>query len=91
VLWTDGALPDEAFQTATADALQQLTPWGQQFPAPVFEGRFRLLDYRWLKDAHLKLRLALPAQGQVRLVYELDKNTFNGVTSLQLRVLHLEQ
>ena len=32
-----------------------------------------------------------PAQGQVRLVYELDKNTFNGVTSLQLRVLHLEQ
>lgn len=111
VLWTDGALPDEAFQTATADALQQLTPWGQQFPAPVFEGRFKLLDYRWLKDAHLKLRLALasgqaleaiafnaagkyafdPAQGQVRLVYELDKNTFNGVTSLQLRVLHLEQ
>ena len=26
-----------------------------------------------------------------RLVYELDKNEFNGNVSLQLRVMHLEQ
>lgn len=111
VLWTDGDLPDEAFQIATVDTLQQLTPWGQKFPAPVFDGLFKILDYRWLKEEHLKLRLALPSgqvldaiafnaagryqfdpmQGQVRLVYELDKNTFNGATSLQLRILHLEQ
>lgn len=32
-----------------------------------------------------------PLQNQVRLVYELDKNTFNGTTSLQLRILYLEQ
>lgn len=111
VLWTDGGLPDDAFQIHTVDTLQQLTPWGQKFPAPIFEGRFKLLDYRWLKEVHLKLRLALasgqiveaiafnaadkytfdPLQNQVRLVYELDKNTFNGTTSLQLRILHLEQ
>ncbi len=111
VLWTDGELPDSAFSVSSVDTLQQLTPWGQKFPAPVFEGVFKILDYRWLKDAHLKLRLALasgqttdaiafnardkysfdPMRGQVRLVYELDKNTFNGVTSLQLRVLYLEQ
>ena len=111
VLWTDGDLPDDAFQIYTVDILQQLTPWGQKFPAPIFEGRFKLLDYRWLKEVHLKLRLALasgqiieaiafnaadkytfdPLQDQVRLVYELDKNTFNGTTSLQLRILYLEQ
>ena len=111
VVWTDGCLPEDAFQISTVDTLQQLTPWGQKFPAPIFEGQFKVLDYRWLKEVHLKLRVALasgqvleaiafnaadqysfdPMKGQVHLVYELDKNTFNGATSLQLRILHLAQ
>jgi single-stranded-DNA-specific exonuclease len=28
---------------------------------------------------------------QIRLVYELDKNVFNGNISLQMRIIHLEQ
>lgn len=110
-LWTDGELPSHAFQIQTVDLLQNLTPWGQNFPAPVFEGKFKVLDYRWLKDSHLKLKLVLenaqvvdaiafnarekfefnPMQDTVNLVYELDKNEFNGNVSLQLRILHLEQ
>lgn len=110
VLWTDGELPAHAFAVDTVDTLQQLSPWGQKFPAPIFDGIFKILDYRWLKDVHLKLRVASPSgqaldaiafnaldkfqfdpmQGQVRLVYELDKNTFNGATNLQLIILHLE-
>ncbi|MEZ2902590.1 single-stranded-DNA-specific exonuclease RecJ [Acinetobacter terrestris] len=110
-LWTDGELPTATFQIDTVDLLQNLTPWGQKFPSPIFEGVFKVLDYRWLKETHLKLRLALD-NGQiveaiafnasekfefdamhdsVRLVYELDKNEFNGNVSLQLRVMHLEQ
>ena len=77
----------------------------------MFEGKFKLLDYRWLKDSHLKLKLVLenaqvvdaiafnarekfefnPMQDTVNLVYELDKNEFNGNVSLQLSILHLEQ
>lgn len=111
VLWTDGELPAQAFQLQTVDTLAQLGPWGQKFPAPVFEGHFKVIDYRWLKEVHLKLRLALengqpidaiafnvrdkfnfdPMQDMVRIVYELDKNQFNGNVSLQLRMLHLEQ
>jgi len=111
VLWTDGELPAQAFQLQTVDTLAQLGPWGQKFPAPVFEGRFKVIDYRWLKEVHLKLRLALengqpidaiafnvrdkfnfdPMQDMVRIVYELDKNQFNGNVSLQLRMLHLEE
>lgn len=64
VLWTDGELPQEAFHLHTVDLLQQLAPWGQKFPQPVFEGRFKVVDFRWLKDTHLKLRLALD-NGQV--------------------------
>ena len=110
-LWTDGELPTEHFHIETVDFLQNLTPWGQKFPSPIFEGIFKVVDYRWLKEIHLKLRLALPdgqiveaiafnardkfefdaMQGSVRLVYEIDKNEFNGNVSLQMRVIHLEQ
>ncbi|MEF9994870.1 MAG: single-stranded-DNA-specific exonuclease RecJ [Acinetobacter sp.] len=109
-LWTDGELPSQAFQIQTVDTIEALGPWGQKFPSPVFEGQFQILDYRWLKEVHLKLKLALengqsvdaiafnalnkfnfdPMQKNVRIVYELDKNQFNGNVSLQLRMLHLE-
>ena len=58
-IWTDGELADTALNVDTADLLQHLSPWGQKFPAPVFEGQFKIVDYRWLKDVHLKLKLAL--------------------------------
>ncbi len=63
-LWTDGVLPHPTLQLETVDLIAQLGPWGQKFPSPVFEGRFRVLDYRWLKEQHLKLRLALDT-GQI--------------------------
>ncbi|MFV5405119.1 single-stranded-DNA-specific exonuclease RecJ [Acinetobacter sp. 228] len=63
-LWTDGELPSSAFQIETVDLLQNLSPWGQKFPQPTFEGVFKIMDYRWLKDVHLKLRVALE-NGQV--------------------------
>ena len=63
-LWTDGELPTATFQIDTVDLLQNLTPWGQKFPSPIFEGVFKVLDYRWLKETHLKLRLALD-NGQI--------------------------
>lgn len=110
-LWTDGELPASAFQLDTVEMLQHLSPWGQKFPQPVFEGWFKVLDYRWLKDVHLKLRVGLengqvvdalafnaadkyqfnPLQDQIHLVYELEKNSFNGNVSLQMRIVHLEQ
>ncbi|WP_411686663.1 single-stranded-DNA-specific exonuclease RecJ [Acinetobacter indicus] len=109
-LWTDGELPVEDFHLDTVHTLQHFAPWGQKFPPPIFEGQFQIVDYRWLKDVHLKLRVALE-NGQVidaiafnaadkyefdpmkdtRLVYELDKNVFNGNVSLQMRIIHLEQ
>lgn len=110
-LWTDGELPVEDFHLETVHTLQQLAPWGQKFPPPIFEGQFQIVDYRWLKDSHLKLRLASnngqvldaiafsakdkfafdPMLDSVHLVYELDKNVFNGNVSLQMRIIHLEQ
>lgn len=109
-VWTDGELANEALNLQTLEQIEQLEPWGQKFPFPVFEGKFQVLDYRWLKDAHLKLKLGLengavidaiafnamnkfkfdPMKEQVHLVYELDRNQFNGAVSLQLRIIHLD-
>ncbi|WP_420837076.1 single-stranded-DNA-specific exonuclease RecJ [Aliidiomarina iranensis] len=55
VLWSDGELTAAEFALDVASALQNAGPWGQGFPQPVFDGRFRILQERWLKDVHLKL------------------------------------
>ena len=109
-LWTDGQLPETDLNLSTLDWIDQMGPWGQKFPLPQFEGRFKVLDYRWLKDQHLKLKLACgqksldaiafnamdrfefnPMLGYVDLVYNLERNVFNGSTSLQLQIAHLTQ
>ena len=59
VLWTDGVLHEQDIQLQTVDLIEQLGPWGQKFPSPVFEGEFELLEHRWLKEVHLKLKLGL--------------------------------
>ena len=83
---------------------------GTKFPFPQFEGHFKVVDYRWLKETHLKLKLALdqysfdaiafnaagrfefdPMRDHVHLVYEIDRNAFNGNVNLQLRIVYLNQ
>ena len=59
LLWTDGELKNEDFVMDTVDKIEQLGPWGQKFPHPVFEGEFKVLEHRWLKEVHLKLKLVL--------------------------------
>ncbi|EKU57441.1 single-stranded-DNA-specific exonuclease RecJ [Acinetobacter sp. WC-323] len=109
-LWTDGELTDADLHLGTLDWIEQLGPWGQKFPLPQFEGRFKVIDYRWLKEQHLKLKLAVgphsvdaiafnakdrfefdPMLGHVDLVYTLERNVFNGNTSLQLQIAYLKQ
>lgn len=109
-LWTDGELTDATLHLETLDWIDWLGPWGQKFPIPQFEGRFKVMDYRWLKDQHLKLKVSLgqqiidaiafnamdrfkfnPMLGYVDLVYTLERNVFNGNTSLQLQISHLAQ
>ncbi|MCU4368233.1 single-stranded-DNA-specific exonuclease RecJ [Acinetobacter courvalinii] len=109
-LWTDGELTDADLHLGTLDWIEQLGPWGQKFPLPQFGGRFKVIDYRWLKEQHLKLKLAVgphsvdaiafnakdryefdPMLGHVDLVYTLERNVFNGNTSLQLQIAYLKQ
>lgn len=54
---TDGALEQDYYRLDTAQELAQAIPWGQGFPAPVFDDEFEIVGRRELKQAHLKLQL----------------------------------
>lgn len=56
-VWTDGELEGADVGLALAAELEDLGPWGQRFPEPVFEGVFEVLDARVVGGAHLKLVL----------------------------------
>jgi single-stranded-DNA-specific exonuclease len=64
VLLSDGALNDDDCQLTTAYAIQDAGPWGQQFPEPIFDGEFYLIQQRIVGAKHLKLVLAFDQQGQ---------------------------
>ena len=58
ILETDGELSASELALETAELIERAGPWGQHFPEPVFEGVFRVLEQRLLKERHLKLLLA---------------------------------
>jgi len=60
---SDGELSDDHFSLSTAKSLRDSGPWGQGFPVPVFDGEFRVLDYRIVGEHHLKLTLQ-PTNGE---------------------------
>lgn len=62
IIWTDGELSPQDFNLHFLQEIKRAGPWGQAFPEPVFDGEFRVLDARWLKEVHLKLRLEVPGQ-----------------------------
>jgi single-stranded-DNA-specific exonuclease len=63
---SDGELDVQAFTLETAELLRQAGPWGQGFPAPLFDGEFTLIDQRLVGGSHLKMVIS-PDGGQTLL------------------------
>ncbi len=55
VIWSDGELSMQELSLTTAELLRDGGPWGQAFPEPTFNGRFRILQQRLVGEKHLKL------------------------------------
>ncbi len=55
--YSDGELNAEDFELNQAESLRYAAPWGQHFPAPVFDNHFIIVNKRLLKDKHYKLIL----------------------------------
>lgn len=56
-IMSDGELVYHQFNLNTAKSLRNSGPWGQGFPVPMFDGEFKVLDYRVVGEFHLKLTL----------------------------------
>lgn len=57
-LLSDGELPPQSLNLATAQSLRHAGPWGKGFPEPLFDGVFHVLGRKRVGDGeHLRLRL----------------------------------
>jgi single-stranded-DNA-specific exonuclease len=72
VIYSDGELSDQELSLDTAQLLRDASPWGQGFPAPVFEGDFNVVSHRVVGQRHLKMTLS-PARGSC----QIDAIAFN--------------
>ena len=70
---SDGEVAPDLLSMETVTALNNGGPWGQEFPEPVFDGVFNLVQQRRLGDKHLKLVLS-PAISPQRII---DAIVFN--------------
>ena len=105
-LHSDGVLGPEALHIENALALRDGGHWGQGYPEPLFDGEFAVLDWRVLKDKHLKLELDAggrrcnaihfngwtgePPGPRVHLAYRLMPDDYRGGDAVQLVVVHRE-
>ncbi len=64
VLYSDGTIEPAQMTLDLAKQLRDAGPWGQRFPAPVFDGRFNVQHQRVLTEKHLKLVLKVPGLAQ---------------------------
>ena len=58
---SDGELTEEEMTLETADLIQNAAIWGQEFPEPIFDGVFDVLQTRIVGQRHLKLVLRSPS------------------------------
>ena len=72
VIYSDGELSEQELSLDTAQLLRDASPWGQGFPAPLFDGDFTVLGYRVVGEKHLKMTLQ-PAQSGC----QIDAIAFN--------------
>ncbi len=65
VLLSDGELAPQDINLNVAQMLRDAGPWGQGFPEPLFDGRFRLINQRLVGEKHLKMMLEPVAGGEL--------------------------
>lgn len=85
---SDGPLQPGEMTIETAQLLRDGGPWGQMFPEPAFDGKFRLLQQRIVGEKHLKITVE-PVDGGPLLdgiVFNIDTTSWpdHGVRDVEL-------
>lgn len=59
VIQSDGELGESDFNLNLAGLIKYAGPWGQQFPEPIFDGCFQIINQKIVGTNHLKLTLGI--------------------------------
>ena len=85
---SDGPLTAAEMSMEVAQMLRDAGPWGQMFPEPLFDGRFRLLQQRLVGERHLKVMVEPVGGGPLLdgIAFNVDTSLWpdNGVREVQL-------
>ncbi|MGU3415123.1 single-stranded-DNA-specific exonuclease RecJ [Enterobacteriaceae bacterium C34A] len=85
---SDGPLSPSEMTIETAQMLRDAGPWGQMFPEPLFDGRFKLLQQRLVGERHLKVMVEPVGGGPLLdgIAFNVDTTCWpdNGVREVEL-------
>ncbi|HGH5980435.1 TPA: single-stranded-DNA-specific exonuclease RecJ [Kluyvera georgiana] len=85
---SDGELSPQEMTLEMAQMLRDAGPWGQMFPEPLFDGRFRLLQQRLVGERHLKVMVEPVGGGPLLdgIAFNVDTTVWpdNGVREVTL-------
>ncbi|EEG9970680.1 single-stranded-DNA-specific exonuclease RecJ [Salmonella enterica] len=85
---SDGPLSAAEMSVEVAQLLRDAGPWGQMFPEPLFDGRFRLLQQRLVGERHLKVMVEPVGGGPLLdgIAFNIDTTCWpdNGVREVEL-------
>lgn len=72
VLLSDGQLSAQQINLEQALELREAGPWGQGFPAPLFDGEFTILQQRLVGEKHLKMVLESEGKSVDAIAFNVD-------------------
>ncbi len=74
-IYSDGELSSHEFNLSTAQLLRDAGPWGQNFPEPVFDGVFPVIEQRLVGQKHLKMTLGVNDKATVdAIAFNINPN-----------------
>lgn len=89
-LLSDGPLQLTDLNLDLAMLLREAGPWGQQFPEPIFDNIFEILDQRLVGQHHLRLALKHELGGSVvdAIAFNVDLKTWPNPRARYMRAVY---
>ncbi len=88
IIYTDGELQPNEFNSETARLIQENGPWGQAFPEPIFEGEFKIIQQRLVGGKHLKMMVEIHNQLFDAILFNADLQQFPDLSIKTARLVY---
>jgi len=88
VLLSDGELPAQYMTLTFAEQLRNAGPWGQNFPEPLFDGEFTIVQQRLVGEKHLKLVVQKAEQVFDAIAFNVDIKAWPNTQAKQVHLAY---